>query len=185
VKSERSLQVKLLIIAVTALLLSTATVFAQKVKVDVDSTANFSTFKTFGWDKGMVARNPLISEMIVAAVESELTRRGLTKSSDNPDVKVAVAAAAGMDIQTVGPTWNVNYAVWGGYTNPAAMMNITMGTLVLDLVETKRDISVFRGVARETLNRSVSADPAADAKSVEKLIKKAVSKMFEKYPVGK
>src|SRR5215471_1240595 len=143
------MKVKLLIISVTVLLLSTATAVAQKVKVDVDSSANFSSFKTFGWDKGMVARNPLISELIVAAVESELTKRGLTKTAENPDVKVAVAAAAGMDIQTVGPTWDVNYyAVWGGYTNPAAMMNVTHGTLVLDLVETKREISVFRGVAK-------------------------------------
>jgi hypothetical protein len=61
-------------------------------------------------------------------------------------------------------------------------MNITTGTLLLDLVDGKKDISVFRGVAKETLNRSATADQAADARSVEKLIKKAVSKMFKKYP---
>jgi hypothetical protein len=62
------------------------------------------------------------------------------------------------------------------------MHNVTTGTLLLDLVETKKDMSIFRGVARQTLNRSTSADAAADAKSVEKPIKKAVGKMFEKYP---
>jgi len=98
---------------------------------------------------------------------------------------VAVAAAAGADIQAVGPTWNnARYQVWGGYTNPAALMNVITGTLLVDLVDTKKDISVFRGVAKQTLNRSSSANEAADAKSVEKPIKKAVSKMFEKYPVG-
>ncbi|HXI25995.1 MAG TPA: DUF4136 domain-containing protein, partial [Pyrinomonadaceae bacterium] len=95
-------------------------------------------------------------------------------------------AAAGMDIQAVGPTWNsANYRTWGGYTNPAALMTVTTGTMLLDLVERKSDMSVFRGVARETLNRSASGDVAADAKSVEKLIKKAVSKMFKKYPSQK
>jgi hypothetical protein len=173
------------ILAAALLFLSASTAFGQNVKVDVDTTVNFSTFKTFGWDKGVVARNPIISALIVTAVESELTKRGLTKVDESPDLKVAVAAAAGVDIQTVGPTWNVNYAVWGGYTNPAALMNITTGTLLLDLVDTKSDRSIFRGVAKQTLNRSVSADPAADAKSVEKLIKKAVSKMFEKYPTAK
>src|SRR5215510_12666057 len=96
-----------IILAAALLLLSTTNLFAQDVKVNVDSSANFAGFKTFGWDKGMVARNPLISQLIITAVESELTKRGLTKSADNPDVKVAVAAAAGVDIQTVGPTWNV------------------------------------------------------------------------------
>jgi len=171
-----------IILAAAVLFLSTSAVFGQNVKVDVDTTVNFSTLKTFGWAEGMVARNPIISQTIVTAVESELTARGLTRSADNPDIKVAVVAAAGVDIQTVGPTWNVNYAVWGGYTNPAALMNITTGTLMIDLVDAKSDRSVFRGVAKETLNRSASADPAADARSVEKLIKKAVTKMFKKYP---
>jgi len=175
-----------MILAAAVLFLSTSAVFGQQVKVDVDTTVNFSTFKTFGWAEGPVARNPLISQQIVAAVESELTARGLTKAADNPDIKVAVVAAAGIDIQAVGPTWNnVNYTTWGGYSNPAAMMNVTTGTLLLDLVDSKKDISVFRGVAKEALNRSPSADLTADAKSVEKLIKKAVSKMFKKYPTPK
>jgi len=174
---------RLMILAAFVLVLSSPAVFGQKVKVDVDTTTNFSAYKTFAWADGMVARNPLITQAIIAAVESELTARGLTKVAANPDLKVAVVAAAGMDIQAVGPTWNnVNYATWGGYTNPAALMNVTTGTMLIDLVDTKKDISVFRGVAKETLNRSPSADITGDAKSVEKLIKKAVTKMFKKYP---
>jgi len=172
----------LIMLAAAVLLFSSTTTFAQKVTVNVDSSVNFSNFKTFGWDKGPVARNPIISNLIITAVESELTARGLTKS-DNPDIKVAVMAAAGMDLQAVGPTWNnVNYAVWGGYRNPAALMNVQTGTLLIDLLDTKNNSSVFRGVAKETLNRSVSADQVADAKSVEKLIQKSVVKMFKKYP---
>jgi len=175
-----------IVLVAAVLLLSTSAVFGQKVKVDVDKTVNFSTFKTFGWAKGPIARNPIISQMIITAVESELTKRGLTKSEDNPDIKVAVLAAAGADIQAVGPTWNnANYRTWGGYANPAALMNITTGTLLVDLVEARKDISVFRGVAKDTLTRPVSADMTADAKSVEKVVKSAVSKMFKKYPIQK
>ena len=172
-------------VAVVVLFLSVSTVFGQKVTVDVDATVNFSNFNTFGWVGGQVSRNPLIGQIIVSAVESELTARGLTRKDDNPDIKVAVAAAAGMDIQAVGPTWNsANYRTWGGYTNPAAMMDITTGTLLIDL-ENKDGYSIFRGVAKQTLNRAASADPAADARSVEKLVNKAVSKMFKKYPGSK
>jgi Domain of unknown function (DUF4136) len=175
-----------IVLAAAVLFFSTSAVFAQKVKVDVDTTVNFSTFKTFGWDSKVVARNPIISQMIIAAVESELTARGLTKSDNNPDIKIAVLAAAGMDIQAVGPTWNnANYRTWGGYANPAALMNITTGTLLVDLVDTRKDISVLRGVAKDTLTRPVSADMNADAKSVEKVVKKAVSKIFKRYPAQK
>ena len=175
-----------IILVAAVLSFCAATSFAQSVKVDVDTTADFSSFKTFAWDKGMVARNPIISSLIVTTVESELTKRGLTRVDANPDLKVAVAAAVGADIQAVGPTWNnAKYQVWGGYTNPAALMNIVTGTLLVDLIDAKKDMSVLRGVAKQTLNRSTSGDDAADAKSVEKTIKKAVSKMFEKYPGGK
>lgn len=174
---------KRLIILTAAFLLFTTPVFSQKVKVDVDATANFASYKTFAWADGMVARNPLITQTIVAAVESELTARGLTKVTANPDLKVSVVAAAGMDMQLVGPTWNnAKYQTWGGYTNPAAMMNVTTGTMLLDLVDTKTDISVLRGVAKETLGRASTADIQADARSVEKLVKKAVTKIFKKYP---
>jgi Domain of unknown function (DUF4136) len=172
-----------IVLAVAVLLLSMATAFAQSVKVDVDSTADFPAFKTFAWDKGMVARNPIISKMIIDAIEGELTKRGLTRVEANPDLKVAVAAAVGADIQAVGPTWNnAKYQVWGGYTNPAALMNVVTGTLLVDLIDAKKDMSVLRGVAKHTLNSSGSGNEAADAKTVEKPIKKAVSKMFEKYP---
>ena len=171
------------IFATAIFLLSVSAAFGQNVKVDVDATVNFSSFRTFGFAAGPVSRNPLIGQTIVAAVESELIARGLTRKDDSPDLKVVVAAAAGMDLQAVGPTWNnVNYTTWGGYSNPAAMMNVTTGTLLIDLVDRKKDISIFRGVAKQTLNRSVSGDLAADAKSVEKVIKKAVTKMFKKYP---
>src|SRR3954466_12387194 len=137
-----------IIFAALVLLAGAASVSAQKVTVDVDKTINFSNFKSFGWAPGAVARNPMIAQLIVSNVESALTARGLTKSADNPDLKVAVVAAAGLDIQAVGPTWNnTNYTTWGGYTNPAALMNITTGTLLIDL-ENKDGFSVFRGVAK-------------------------------------
>ncbi len=65
------------------------------------------------------------------------------------------------------------------------MVTVTTGTLLIDLVETKNKYSVFRGVAKDTLNGGRTANAEADAKKVEKPIKKAVSKMFKKYPDAK
>jgi len=157
--------------------------FGQKVQVDVDQSANFGAFKTFGWDSGTVARNPIIAQMIISAIEGELTRRGLTRNDQAPDIKIAVMAAVGIDMQGVGPTWNNDkYKTWGGYRNPAALMNIPSGNLLVDLLRTSDSVSVFRGVSKSTLPRSPSADAAADARSVENHVRKAVKKIFDKYP---
>jgi hypothetical protein len=175
---------KKLLLPLTIILFSSYSgVFGQKVQVDVDQSANFAVFKTFGWDSGTVARNPIIAQMIISAIESELTRRGLTRNDGSPDIKVAVMAAVGIDMQGVGPTWNNDkYKTWGGYRNPAALMNIPSGNMLVDLLRTSDNVSVFRGVSKSTLPRSPSADAAADAKSVEKHVQKAVKKIFDKYP---
>ena len=182
---EREMKLSI-IFAAAIVLVATTSIFGQKVQVDVDKTVNFSNFNTYGWAEGTPARNPYVSKMIVQAVESELNARGLTKTDNGPDFKVTVMAATDVDLQGVGPTWNnVNYATWGGYTNPAAMVTVTTGTLLIDLVETKNSYSVFRGVAKDTLNGGRTANAEADAKKVEKQINKAVRKMFEKYPNAK
>ena len=172
--------------AVAAIVLAALiSVQAQKVKVDVDATANFASIKTYGWSEGQMARNPLIADMIKTSIEKELSARGLTFSA-TPDINVCVIAAVGMDIQGVGPTWNnERYRYWGGYGNPAALMNVQSGTLLIDLIETKRNMSIWRGVAKSTLNSNASGDITKDAKTVEGTVKKSVTKMFEKYPSGK
>lgn len=174
------------IAAALIILSAVAAAEAQKVTVDVDATVNFASFKTFGWAEGQMAQNPIVAEMIKTAITAELTARGLKLDQAAPDIKVAVMAATGMDIQGVGPSWNNElYRFWGGHGNPSALMNITSGTLLVDLVQTSRNLSVFRGVATKTLNQSATGDFAADAKAVEGVVKKSVKKMFERYPKTK
>ena len=162
---------------------ATSIALAQKVQVDVDRSVNFSSFKTFDWAGGQVAKNPMISQMIMSSIEEELTKRGLRRSTESPDITIAVMAAVGIDLTGVGPTWNnTQYRYWGGYGNPSALMNVPSGTMLIDLVTAKDKISVFRGVAKSSLPQGPTANVEKDAKSVEGKVKKSVKKIFEKYP---
>jgi len=173
-----------IILAIAIVLCGATMTEAQKVTVDVDRTVNFHNYKTFGWSGGQVAKNPMVAQLITSAIERELAARGLTHDESKPDLSIAVMAATGIDLQGVGPSWNnVQYKSWGGYGNPNALMNIHNGTLLIDLVDTKDKYSVLRGVASDTLDRAPSGNPAEDAKHVQKLIDKAVKKIFKKYPV--
>jgi len=170
--------------AVAVVLFGLTVAAAQKVTVDVDRTVDFHSFKTYGWSGGQVAKNPAVAQLITSAIERELMAKGLRHEATNPDLSIAVMAATGIDLQGVGPTWNnAQYKSWGGYGNPNALMNITNGTLLIDLVETKNNISVLRGVASDTLDRAPTGNVSEDAKHVHKLIDKAVKKIFKKYPV--
>lgn len=176
------------VIVLASVLSSTAT-NAQKTTAAHDKNVNFSNFKTFMFSEKGGARNPLVNQMIVAAVERELTSKGLTKVDANADLKVVHLAAAGFDLQVASvPFYTVQNPAYTGMLGvggaAATMWDVTTGTLVIDLYDTKADRVVFRGTAKDVLQRAPSADLAADAKSVSKTINKGIAKIFKKYPTA-
>ena len=158
---------------------------AQKASAGYDQNADFSNYKTFAFDKSG-ARNPLVSELIVAAVERELNSRGLTRVDANPDLRVVYLAASGFNLQVASvPFYTVVNPAYSGlvYGASPTMWDVTTGTLLIDLVDLKAERTVFRGTAKDVLQRAPSADPVADAKVVSKQINKSIAKIFKKYPV--
>ena len=158
---------------------------AQKTSAAFDEKVDFSNFKTFAFDKDG-ARNPYVNTLIVQAIERELTSRGLTKVTADPDLKVAYLAATvpNLQVQSV-PFYHVVNPAYSGMVGSATMnmWDVTTGTLVIDLWDRKTDRVVFRGTITDVLQRAPSADLKADAKIVSKPINKGVGKIFKKYPV--
>jgi hypothetical protein len=172
-----------LIVLVSALFCTV--VQAQKTSAAHDKNVDFSTYKTFAFDKAG-ARNPFVNMMIVAAIERELTSRGLTKVDTDPDLRVVYLAATGPNLQVASvPFYQVVNPAYSGMVGSSsmAMWDVTTGTLVIDLFDRKTDRVVFRGTINEVLQRAPSADLQADAKLVSKPVNKGVEKIFKKYPV--
>ena len=158
---------------------------AQKTSAGHDKDVDFTKYKTFAFDKSG-ARNPFVNNLIVAAVERELTSRGLTKVDTDPDLRVVYLAASGPNLQVASlPFYHVVNPAYSGLVAGAstAMWDVTTGTLVIDLFDVKTDRVVFRGTVTDVLQRAPSADLQADAKIVSKPINKGVAKVFKKYPV--
>ena len=59
---------------------------------------------------------------------------------------------------------------------------VTKGTLVVQMSDTKTKNEVWRATATDTMKNNPTGDKIKDAKTAEKPIKKAVEKMFKKYP---
>ena len=180
----RSILTTIGVVVLASALLCTV-VHAQKTSAGYDKNVDFSNYKTFAFDKGG-ARNPYVNNLIVAAVERELTSRGLTKVDADPDLRVVYLAASGPNLQVASlPFYHVVNPAYSGLVAGAstAMWDVTTGTLVIDLFDVKTDRVVFRGTVTEVLQRAPSADLQADAKIVSKPINKGVAKVFKKYPI--
>jgi len=187
---ESPLIIPRLICLTCALLVSTLAIgsvgLAQKTSAGYDQTVNFSNFKTFMLAETRGARNPFVNQMILAAVERELTAKGLAKVDANADLKVVYLAAAGFDLRVASVSFGypVNPVYSGLVPAGSAMWDVTTGTLVIDLLDGKTDRTVFRGTVKDVLQRAPSADMAADAKLVSKPINKGIAKIFKKYPTA-
>ena len=103
-------------VVMTAALLSVpALALAQKTTYDFDKTANFAGYKTYALKDGTKVGNPLIDDRIVAAIESQLAAKGLTKSA-TPDVTVVyhIAFDKQQDISAYSTGAGPHGYRWGG-----------------------------------------------------------------------
>ena len=162
------------------LLLLPTIVSAQKVTTDFDHNANFSQYKTFMWLREPRVKDPLMRPRIVDAVNSQLTAKGLRLVTDGADLGI-VANGSTMQEQTLQTLYN-GFGGWGwrGWNDGFATTypeTFTVGTLVVDIFDSRTKQVVWRGTASDTL-------PDKPEKTAEKL-NKAIEKMFKDFPPKK
>jgi hypothetical protein len=152
-------------------------VFAQKVTTDFDHMANFSAYKTFMWLREPRVRDPLMRRRVVDAVNAQLTAKGLQLVTEGADLGV-IANGSTMQEQTL-ETFYSGFGGWGwrGWNDGIATTypeTFTVGTLVVDLFDTRTKQVIWRGTATDTLSDKPE-------KTAEKL-NKAVEKIFKNFP---
>jgi hypothetical protein len=170
-------------IAVLALMASCATV---KISSDHDSTAPFSSYKTYAFtEEAMNLKlDDLNKNRIISAVENELGLKGFTKS-DKPDVLIDLKLVA-ETIQTAtannsgGYGYGYRYGWGGGFsTTTINYDSYKEGTLFVDMIDAQKQQLVWQGRGVGTIN------PDASAEKRTKNINYAVKQIFTKYPPKK
>lgn len=180
-----------ILLAIALLVAGVTATVAQDVRYDYDKDKDFSKFKTYKWvsikDADQV--DELTSKRIMAAVDSELATKGLTKTdSDTADLYLAYQTAIGTEKQFTsyntgwgyGPGWGGG---WYGYngamsssTTYGSTSTVYVGQLDLSMYDPANKQLVWRGVATKTL------DPKAKPEKKEKNIGKAVQKLLKNFP---
>jgi hypothetical protein len=158
---------------------------AQDVRYNFDKTQDFSRFKTYKWvhiNNGAKTLNSLVVKQVMAAVDSQLAAKGLTKTDTDPDLYVGYQAAIGQETQFssyntdwgYGPGWY--RGGWYGGNTYGETSTIHTGQLAIDMYDPKDHSLVWRGVVSKTL------DEKAKPEKQEKNLNKAVAKLFKDYP---
>ena len=170
-------------VAVICLIATAVSVNAQKVKVAADPGVDLSRYKTYAWASGLAGANPFVNQQIIAAVDSQLAAKGLTKVETDPELTLSAWVWTESDMHVSNPSWAPALnSIQTGVAVGSQGWPVTKGTLVIDIADTKSKNGVWRGTASDTLKHGPTGDKAKDAKSVEKPIRKAVDKMFKQFP---
>ena len=155
----------------------TAASFGQQVKTDYDRNANFGQYKTYSWEK-VQTQDALLVDRVKTAVNTALAAKGWTQVASGGDASI-VAMETTKNQQTLntfydgfGGGWR-----WGGFGDATTTTETyKVGTLVVDLFDTKTKNLIWRGSASDTLSNNSD-------KNIKNL-DKGVQKMFEHFPPG-
>jgi hypothetical protein len=168
------------------ILINTASCSTLKISSDYDKTADFASYKTYGFIvyRENLPYDPTMSERVLISIANELEARGM-KKSDNPDVFIDVKARKGQSktvASYIGDTpdyYGSGYIYTWGYGFSTSSINFSSyaeGTMFIDMIDARKKQLVWqgRGVAKMDLDRN--------SQEREKRIADAVAKIFSSYP---
>jgi Domain of unknown function (DUF4136) len=148
--------------------------FAQKVTTDYNKGTDFAQYKTFMWIKEPNTRDPLVRQRVIDDVNAALASKGLKLVTSDADLCIA-AHTATKEQHTLntfydgfGGGWR-----WGGRFGTATTTEDTyrVGTLIVDIFDSKTKDAIWRGTASDTLSSKPQKNTAELNKGVEKMFK--------------
>ena len=162
-------------------------------KYDYDPEFDFSTLKKFRFataeessKKDLLAANPLLRKRLQMAVKQTLESKGY-QFVEGGGADFVVNLMAGTQEKTrVSSSPNVyygyGYGYWGGYYGGSnvTVTNYTEGTLLVDVIDTKKNQLVWRGVLQDVIDNTATTHE----EKVEYL-NHIVSKVLEDFPPPK
>src|SRR5262245_46073345 len=157
------------------LFLTTAAVRADKVTFDYDHNVNFSKYRTFMWMQEPDTPDPFMRGRIVKAINAQLAARGLRLVDSKPDLVIG-AGLATEERQVWDTYYSGGYGWGGGGFSTTEMRTYVVGTLTVDLIDSRTKKVVWQGVASDKISRK----PEKRTKDSDKWIEK----MFRGYPPG-
>jgi Domain of unknown function (DUF4136) len=153
---------------------------AQQVKTDYDRAANFAQYKTYSWEQ-VKTKDALDVDRIKSAVNTALAAKGWRQVDSGGDVSI-MAMEITREQQTLNTFYDGFGGGWGwrgfggGGFGEATTTTDTykVGTVVVDLFDTKTKQLIWRGRSTDTLSNNSD-------KNIKNL-DKGVEKMFKKFP---
>ena len=153
--------------AAALLFASTYSMQAQQVSKDYDHTANFEAYHTFSFAKVQTS-NPLFESRVRSAITQELQSKGWQAVPSGADIAVTAIGdvrnqqeyttfynglGPGFGWRGWGGWWGGRWGAGGSSVATTTSQTVPIGTLLIDLYDTRTHNLVFRGRATDQLHQ--------------------------------
>jgi len=148
---------------------------STRVSSDRDLEADFSGYSTFSWYSARDPDTPstngtsqIFDGRIRRALARELEAKGYSESaSGTADLEVAYYTSLSSQLRMYGtgwgygwgygPTWGFGYSYWPGW-GMTTVSNYLEGTVIVDIIDRKKNQLVWRGAVTSALSKRSSSD---------------------------
>lgn len=171
---------------------------ASGPNIDYDQNFNFSAIKTFKVidepikkNKDPQLDNTLITSRIVRDIKSNLSQKGLTETTTNPDVKVDFVITRQTGFTSSSSRVSVGVGGFGGGYGHRSGMGMTYsmpvgdsqtfeeGILTINVVDNKKNTLIWTGSSSRELGKNRTPE------AIDKTVKEVVDEILNKFPPGK
>lgn len=138
-----------------ALALGMAACSTLELNTDYNPGADFSGYKTFSFKEGAKPANPVAARSVEYAVTIALEEKGLKSAESGGDLLIFghFVRNEELRVESYGyGTYGWYGYGWGGGVTTTTVRRIPVGTLVIDLVDTKTNELVWRGIVKDQIS---------------------------------
>ena len=157
------------------LLCMTATIaLGQTVSVNYNKSQSFAAYHTYAWGSNNAnqVKNSILAQAAMQDVDAALQGKGLQKVAENQTPDLLVTASGGLQQQTSYTAMGMR-GFGGGMGSITPQQNV-IGTLVVDLYDSKTQSLVWRGIGQNSLSNNGGKN--------QQTVQKAATKMFNQWP---
>jgi len=157
---------------------------AQSVKITPEPGVDLARYKTYAWAQPIPLGNPIVVQTVIEAIDQAMAAKGLKMVENAPELTIAFWTATESDLHIAYPTHANPSLPSLANAMPAGSLTwpVTKGTLVVNLADAATKSTVWRATASQVLEQGPTGNADKDAKRIEKPLRKAVQKMFKKFP---
>ncbi|MGV0831894.1 DUF4136 domain-containing protein [Empedobacter brevis] len=149
-----------------------------QVSTDYDRSTNFATYKTYSFhQKGLdkLKVNDLDKNRLIKAIDTQMATKGFTKVNSDADLVINLLTSSKEQISVNNNAWGYGpYGYYGGFYGGNSVSSYQAGTIVIDIIDDKRNILIWQGVGSDLNLSNISAKAER--------IPKAIAEILSKFP---